>query len=77
MSDARHVDQIFVKAEPEVVWQAIVDPAFTRHYFRRTALDATLEQGTSCRSVLPDGTDAVLGDVEVIDPPRRLVMTWR
>jgi len=26
---------------------------------------------------MPDGTDAVVGTIEEVDPPRRLVMTWR
>ena len=27
--------------------------------------------------VLPDGSDAVVGTIEEVEPPRRLVMTWR
>ena len=27
--------------------------------------------------MLPDGDDAVIGVIEEVDPPRRLVMTWR
>ena len=27
--------------------------------------------------MLPDGADAVVGVIEEVDPPRRLVMTWR
>ena len=29
------------------------------------------------RYVMADGTAAVVGEIEVIDPPRHLVMTWR
>ena len=64
MTGTRHVYQIFVKAEPEVVWQGIVDPAFTTRYFQRTAFEAAHEAGTPYRSVMPDGRDAVVGDVE-------------
>ena len=42
MTATRHVYQIFIKADPESVWQAIVDPAFTRRYFHHaTGLDPT------------------------------------
>jgi uncharacterized protein YndB with AHSA1/START domain len=59
------------------VWQAITDPAFTRQYFHRTAFESTLEPGSGMRYVLPDGADAVVGEIEEVEPPRRLVMTWR
>ena len=77
MPAPRHVFQTHIRATPEAVWQALTDPAFTRRYFHDTAFESTLRAGAGFRYVLPDGTDAVDGVVEEIDPPRRLVMTWR
>jgi uncharacterized protein YndB with AHSA1/START domain len=77
MAAPRHVFRIHIRATPEEVWQAITDPAFTRQYFHRTAFESTLEPGSGMRYVLPDGADAVVGEVEEVEPPRRLVMTWR
>jgi uncharacterized protein YndB with AHSA1/START domain len=77
MSAPRHVFRIHIRATPEEVWQAITDPAFTRQYFHRTAFESTLEPGSGMRYVLPDGADAVVGEIEEVEPPRRLVMTWR
>ena len=73
---ARHVYQIHIRASAEQVWQALTDPEFTRQYFHRTAIESTFEPGAPWRMVLPDGTDAVDGVIEEVDPPRRLVMTW-
>ena len=34
MAITKHVYQIFIKATPEQVWEAIIEPAWTRRYFR-------------------------------------------
>ena len=72
-----HVYQTFIRASAEQVWAAITDPEFTRRYFHRTAFESTLQPGSGYRMVLPDGEDAVVGTIEEVEPPRRLVMTWR
>ena len=77
MPAPRHVFQTHIRATPEAVWQALTDPAFTRRYFHGTAVDSTWQRGAGFRMILPDGTDAIEGVVEEIDPPRRLVVTWR
>ena len=77
MPATRHQYRIYIKATPEVVWQALIDPKFTRTYFHGTALDPAPKTGGQYRSVLPDGRLAVEGVVEEFDPPRRFVHTWR
>ncbi len=76
MPAARHQYEIYIRATPEQVWEAILDPAFTRQYFHGTAFDRPPVQGEPFRTSLPDGSAAVDGVVEVLDPPRRLVHTW-
>ena len=72
-----HVYQTFIRASAEQVWAAITDPEFTKRYFHRTAFESTLEPGSPYRMVLPDGSDAVVGTIEEVEPNKRLVMTWR
>jgi uncharacterized protein YndB with AHSA1/START domain len=72
-----HVYQTYIRASAEQVWAAITDPEFTTRYFHRTAFESTLEPGSPYRMVLPDGSDAVVGSVEEVEPNKRLVMTWR
>ena len=76
MAAARHVYEVYIKAPPEQVWEAITDPTFTRQYFHHTDLETTFEPGAPYRFGLPDGRDAVVGIIEECDPPHRLVMTW-
>ena len=77
MAVTRHQYRIYIKAEPERVWQGITDPSFTRRYFHGTAINSSLEAGSPVRYVMDDGADAVEGTIEVAEPPSRLVMTWR
>ena len=77
MTAPRHIFQTYIRATPEAIWQAITDPDFTRRYFHRTAVDSSFAPGAAVRYVLPDGEDAVVGVIEEVDPPHRLVMTWR
>jgi uncharacterized protein YndB with AHSA1/START domain len=72
-----HVYQTFIRASAEDVWRAITDPTFTQRYFHRTTFESSLERGAPFRMVLPDGRDAVVGEIEVVEPNHRLVMTWR
>ncbi len=72
-----HVYQIYIRASAEQVWRAITDPEFTKQYFHRTAFESTLEAGAPYRMVLPDGSDAVVGTIEEVEPNHHLVMTWR
>lgn len=67
------VYQIVVKATPERVWQAIVDPADTVRYFHRARITVTPEHYDSRG---PEGQ--VWGDAPVYewDPPHRLVHGW-
>jgi len=76
MAAGRHQYQIYIKATPEQVWQAIVDPEFTRQYFHGTSWVSTWEPGSPYHSLLDNGQVACVGTIEECDPPKRLVMTW-
>lgn len=76
MAITRHVYRIHIKAPIDAVWNALIDPAFTRRYFHGTAFDAPPAAGQPYRTSLPDGSGAVDGTIEALDPPHRLVMTW-
>jgi uncharacterized protein YndB with AHSA1/START domain len=71
------VYQVFIKADPERIWDAITKPEFTQRYFYGTRADHELRAGGAYRSLAGDG-DGVLVDGEVleVDPPRRFVHTW-
>lgn len=76
MGTAQHQYEVYIRATPDEVWQAITDPEFTRQYFHGTAFDRPPVQGEPYRTATTDGSPAVDGLVEVLDRPRRLVLTW-
>jgi uncharacterized protein YndB with AHSA1/START domain len=68
------VYQVFIRATPEEVWDAITKPEFTARYFHGARVENTPAHH---RSLGPDG--AVWGDAATLefDPPRKLVHGWR
>lgn len=73
-AQAAQVYQVFIKASPERIWEAIVTPDLTERYFHGGRIAITPERRVSRG---PDGT--LRGDSNVLefDPPRRLVHEWR
>ena len=71
--DATQVYQVFIKATPEQIWEAITTPEFTQRYFHGARITVTRD---GYRSLGPSG--AVWGDAAVLefDPPHRLVHGW-
>ena len=68
------VYQVFIKATPEAIWDAITKPEFTQRYFHGARISVTRDRYSS---VGPD--DSVWGDEDVFefDPPRKLSHGWR
>ena len=71
---ATQVYQVFIKASPEAIWEAITRPEFTVRYFHGARIEVS---EAHYRSTGPNGE--VWGDAETqeFDPPRRLVHGWR
>ncbi|MFJ6567121.1 SRPBCC domain-containing protein [Streptomyces sp. NPDC091292] len=78
------VHRVFIKATPQAIWTAITDPDWTRRYGYRAVAEYDLRPGGSFRALAGDGmpgmaADACMveGEVIEVDPPHRLVQTWR
>lgn len=67
------VFQVFIKATPEQIWEAITTPEFTEKYFYGARIET---DSSHRRSFSPEGD--VWGEDKVLefDPPRRLVHGW-
>jgi uncharacterized protein YndB with AHSA1/START domain len=72
----RHQYRIFIKAPISQVWNALLDPAFTRRYFHDTAFDHAPTAGQPYRTSMSNGSPAIDGTIEVLEAPHRLVQTW-
>ena len=76
--------EIYIKAEPQKIWDAITTSEWTTKYGYRGPVEYELRPGGAFRAhatppLLAMGMPDVVVDGEVIesDPPRRLVQTYR
>jgi uncharacterized protein YndB with AHSA1/START domain len=76
--------EIYIKASPERIWEAITAPEWTARYGYRGPVHYDLRRGGAFRAHAPPemlamGVPDVVVDGEVIeaDPPRKLVQTYR
>ena len=73
----RFVYVTYVRTTPERLWQALIEPEFTRQYWAGTWQESEWKVGAAWRIMIPDGRVADSGEIIEIDAPRRLVLTWR
>jgi uncharacterized protein YndB with AHSA1/START domain len=78
------VYRVFIRATPEAIWEAITSPDWTDRYGYRGRAEYDLRPGGAYRALAPEEFVAggmpevpVDGEVIEVDPPRRLVQTWR
>src|ERR1700761_5790234 len=67
----------YIRTTPELLWQALTSPKFTRKYWFGAWQECAWTTGSPWKLMLPDGRLADAGEVVEIDPPRRLVLKWR
>ncbi len=71
-----HVYQIYIRATPERLWQALVDGDLTRQYYFGCRVESDWRPGSPYRLVDDTGAALVTGENVEVDPPRRLVQTF-
>ena len=74
---SRFVYVTYIRTTPEKLWQALIEPEFTRQYWCETTQNCDWAVGSSWKLMIPDGRIGDQGKVLEIDPPRKLVLSWR
>src|SRR4051812_23028052 len=74
--DGKHVFEVYIRATPDRIWQAITDPQETPRYFFETTVESTFMPGEEIVHRSPDGSEALRGVILECEPPRLLVTTW-
>jgi len=67
----------YIRTTPAKLWNALVDPEFTRQYWVETWQDCDWRVGASWKLMIPDGRVGDAGEVLEIVPEKRLVLSWR
>jgi uncharacterized protein YndB with AHSA1/START domain len=79
-TDTVKVYEVEIKASPEKIWEAITTPEWTIKYGYGTRLEYELRPGGRVQGlgVAGEGDFPVVdGEVLEVDPPRKLVQTYR
>src|SRR5881296_2762964 len=78
------VYRVYIKATPQAIWDAITRPEWTERYGYGARAEYDLRPGGAHRGLTSEAMRcmgapevAVDGQVVEVDPPRRLVVTWR
>jgi len=67
----------YIRTTPEKLWNALIEPEFTRQFWFNTTQESEWKAGASWKILMPDGRVADSGEVLEIEPRRRLVLKWR
>jgi len=77
MEKPKHVYEVYIRATPERVWEAITNGELTKRWFHGTVLTGELSPGAAISYVGDDGSSAVDGEVIEVTRPSRFVHTWK
>jgi uncharacterized protein YndB with AHSA1/START domain len=77
MAESQFVYVIYIRTTPEKLWQALIEPDFTRQFWAETWQESEWKPGASWRIMIPDGRVADTGEILKFEPHRRIVLTWR
>jgi uncharacterized protein YndB with AHSA1/START domain len=76
MAKSRFVYVTYIRTTPEKLWQALIDPEFTRRFWVETWFESEWKPGASWRILVHDSRVLHTGEVVEIEPGRRLVLSW-
>ena len=72
------VFEVYIRATPERVWQGVTDGELTSQYYFGSSVKSDWQPGSRFEMTSPDGSEVwVEGEVLEVDPPRRLVQSFR
>jgi uncharacterized protein YndB with AHSA1/START domain len=67
----------YIRTTPEKLWQALIDPEFTRRYWCETHQESEWKPGSTWKIIGPENRLCDSGEIVEFDPPKKLVLTWR
>lgn len=73
----KQINRIAIKSTPEQIWGALTDPAATSKFWYNGAIHAEWKAGAPYVIRNPAGEIQARGELLVVDPPRKLSMTWQ
>ena len=77
MKNEQFVHVTYIRTTPEKLWQALTAAEFTERYWLQTRQISEWKPGAPWRAVNPEGTPIISGEIIAIEPPKKMVLSWR
>lgn len=77
MPESRFVYVTYIRTTPDKLWNALIDPEFTKRYWVEMWQESNWTPGAEWIAKVPGGTVTITGKIIESDRPRKLVLTWR
>jgi uncharacterized protein YndB with AHSA1/START domain len=77
MAQSRFLYVTYIRTTPEKLWDALTRNEFIREYWCETRQESEWKLGASWKAYAPDGRLIDTGEVLEIEPPHKLVFSWR
>jgi|TARA_B100000315_G_scaffold260836_1_gene326068 uncharacterized protein YndB with AHSA1/START domain len=77
MTELKRFYEIYIRSDARKIWDALTQAEFTSQYFHATLVESDWQVGSKVVYRMADDSLAVDGEVLEVDPPKRLVITWR
>ncbi|HEX6866042.1 MAG TPA: SRPBCC family protein [Caulobacteraceae bacterium] len=77
MTQPDYVHVIYIRADPQRIWEALTSPDETEKFWFGERCQADWSQGAQMRFANADNSRGFFGEVLETDPPKRLVFTFR
>jgi uncharacterized protein YndB with AHSA1/START domain len=71
------VFEIYIKTSPERLWEAITDGEMRKRYSFGVGIESDWKPGSEYSAAVPGVIDISSGENVEVDPPRRLVQTFK
>jgi hypothetical protein len=69
MAESRFVYVTYIRTTPEKLWDALIEPEFTRKYWAGCYHESSWKPGSAWKLMIPDGRVGDSGEVLEIDRP--------
>jgi uncharacterized protein YndB with AHSA1/START domain len=77
MGESKFQYAIYIRSTQEKVWNSLTQSEFTRRYWCEVTMESDWKKGSPWRMVAPNGRTADSGEVQEVERPQKLVLSWQ
>jgi uncharacterized protein YndB with AHSA1/START domain len=77
MGESKFQYEIHIRSTQDKVWDGLTQSELTRRWWCEVSMESDWKKGSPWRMVVPDGRTADSGQVQEIERPKKLVLSWQ